>query len=356
MKKGLMIFILVIICVVMSSSLVLADGYCSNEHCAFDQFSCENNCGQCSDSSIYNKNSCLNPGSCDRTDGYGYTINSLNECENVVDCYTFGTTVGTDPVTGDRATNPWGQDIYDSYSCSNDGDCSDTHANGNHIGDQWTCENLGYVWTPVSNNVETGAGVWSITPGTWTPVSNNVEMNAGVWSITPGTWTPVINNVVANQGQWISSHGNTWADASWTFHTCGNWVEPNEQCDDTNSIDGDGCSSSCQLEDGFFCSRTWVSSLNGGAGAYKTVCSDAGQCGNGLDNVVLNIEDQWGNQITETKHCDDGGYCSDNAGECGTAAFPGVTNCGDPGTATCIAQSGDGCNSNCDSSRCSKLD
>ena len=172
-------------------------------------------------------------------------------------------------------------------------------------------------------------------------------MNAGVWSITPGTWTPVINNVVANQGQWISSHGNTWADASWTFHTCGNWVEPNEQCDDTNSIDGDGCSSSCQLEDGFFCSRTWVSSLNGGAGAYKTVCSDAGQCGNGLDNVVLNIEDQWGNQITETKHCDDGGYCSDNAGECGTAAFPGVTNCGDPGTATCIAQSGDGCNSNC---------
>ena len=36
--------------------------------------------------------------------------------------------------------------------------------------------------------------------------------------------------------------------------TCGNGnIEPGEQCDDGNTVSGDGCSSSCQIEDGFTC-------------------------------------------------------------------------------------------------------
>src|SRR5512142_2003851 len=36
--------------------------------------------------------------------------------------------------------------------------------------------------------------------------------------------------------------------------TCGNGnIEPGEQCDDGNTVGGDGCSSACQIEDGFTC-------------------------------------------------------------------------------------------------------
>ena len=35
---------------------------------------------------------------------------------------------------------------------------------------------------------------------------------------------------------------------------CGDGVlTENEECDDNNKVDGDGCSSSCKLEEGFSC-------------------------------------------------------------------------------------------------------
>jgi len=37
-------------------------------------------------------------------------------------------------------------------------------------------------------------------------------------------------------------------------HTCGNGsLDPGEECDDRNYNNGDGCSSTCKIEDGFKC-------------------------------------------------------------------------------------------------------
>ena len=45
---------------------------------------------------------------------------------------------------------------------------------------------------------------------------------------------------------------------------CGDgWVDPGEACDDDNAIDGDGCSATCGIEDGYKCS-----SGNGADGSY----------------------------------------------------------------------------------------
>ena len=35
---------------------------------------------------------------------------------------------------------------------------------------------------------------------------------------------------------------------------CGDGLRFSEQCDDGNSVSGDGCSAACEVEDGWFCS------------------------------------------------------------------------------------------------------
>lgn len=53
--------------------------------------------------------------------------------------------------------------------------------------------------------------------------------------------------------------------------TCGNrWVETGETCDDDNTTSGDGCSATCQTEDGYTCDQ-----------AGPSVCTDIDECANG---------------------------------------------------------------------------
>lgn len=46
------------------------------------------------------------------------------------------------------------------------------------------------------------------------------------------------------------------SDANNTFRSCGNLVlDEAEECDDGNSINGDGCDYQCHIERGFICLR-----------------------------------------------------------------------------------------------------
>ncbi|MEM9192756.1 MAG: DUF4215 domain-containing protein [Myxococcota bacterium] len=100
--------------------------------------------------------------------------------------------------------------------------------------------------------------------------------------------------------------------------TCGNArIEGDETCDDRNTTSGDGCSASCELEAGWECPTV-------GAACRAT------RCGDGL--------------VAGFELCDDGGVCNGGNGtactsdaDCATAAD------GD----TCEPQAGDGCSASC---------
>lgn len=69
--------------------------------------------------------------------------------------------------------------------------------------------------------------------------------------------------------------GGTSGPSSCSVKVCGDgeWAEgpsSNEQCDDGNTDGGDGCSSSCQVETGYACTRQ--------AGGNKTICYIIGKC------------------------------------------------------------------------------
>ena len=75
---------------------------------------------------------------------------------------------------------------------------------------------------------------------------------------------------------------------------CGNGYvnTPAEECDDGNSMAGDGCSSDCKVEDGFFCSA----SSSAGSIARMSTCHTS--CG---DLIVAGREE-----------CEDGNYDNDD--------------------------------------------
>jgi fibro-slime domain-containing protein len=120
---------------------------------------------------------------------------------------------------------------------------------------------------------------------------------------------------------------------------CGNGVlDPGEQCDDGNTTSGDGCSSTCQLENGYAC------------GDPDTACVPTHVCGNGI--------------LEDNEQCDDhntasGDGCSTScqleagwtcpvpgirctAAECGDGIVAGYEQCDDGN-----GSNGDGCSSTC---------
>lgn len=65
---------------------------------------------------------------------------------------------------------------------------------------------------------------------------------------------------------------------------CGNGVRDSpEQCDDGNSISGDGCSMNCKVEMGFSC--------GGGNATTNDTCSVL--CGNGMIDVGEECDDKF---------------------------------------------------------------
>ena len=72
------------------------------------------------------------------------------------------------------------------------------------------------------------------------------------------------------------------ADTCW--ETCADgFITVSENCDDNNTLNGDGCSETCVVEGGWTCTNTFVSTCKGicGDGMVKPgeICDDGG-----LDN------------------------------------------------------------------------
>jgi len=110
---------------------------------------------------------------------------------------------------------------------------------------------------------------------------------------------------------------------------CGNrWQEDTEECDDANSSDGDGCSSTCQVESGFTCEFFVAHDF------CKTTCGDG---------VVAGKETCDDGNQTDGDGCDSDCTMS----SCGNGIVAGAEVCDDAN-----ALDGDGCDSNCTETAC----
>jgi cysteine-rich repeat protein len=92
-----------------------------------------------------------------------------------------------------------------------------------------------------------------------------------------------------------------------------------EQCDDSNTDNGDGCSSTCQIESGFECT-----SVEAALSSCNLICSNGNT------------------EVSESEECDDGNV-ADNDGCSSTCLIEPLYQC--DGSTT---QSPDGTNSTCD--------
>jgi len=112
--------------------------------------------------------------------------------------------------------------------------------------------------------------------------------------------------------------------------TCGNGIlETSEGCDDSNSVDGDGCSATCKVETGHTCN------IDPDGALYGTGC-ESGLCDNGtcVDNICGN------GSLEATEGCDDGN--TDNGDGCNDVCLIESGSCntntdGNVGNASCAS-------------------
>ena len=117
----------------------------------------------------------------------------------------------------------------------------------------------------------------------------------------------------------------------------------NEQCDDTNAVDGDGCSTSCQVEPDKFCYGGTASSSDQ---CFLLVCGDDKTGGTeGCDDGNLQPNDG----CDDSCQVEDGWKCESSPAMrskcepvCGDSQIHGTEQCDDGNTAN-----GDGCDSQC---------
>jgi fibro-slime domain-containing protein len=147
-------------------------------------------------------------------------------------------------------------------------------------------------------------------------------------------------NCSSNDGDISNANGNSSDDGlveTVETSVCGDgYMSQYEKCDDNNTINGDGCSSSCELEYGWICpaeSETCIArSCGDGIIAGNEVCDDGNLVsGDGCYNCQL-----------------EPGYACPNPGEacisttCGDSQKEGLEQCDDGNVSD-----GDGCDNNC---------
>jgi large repetitive protein len=202
-----------------------------------------------------------------------------------------------------------------------------------------TCQSLGFISGTLacgpnctyntSGCVASACNTPSDCPGTDT-VCRTRTCSAGVCGVNFAPTT-----TLCGTGQACDGAGNCVTVPP----VCGNGiVEPGEQCDDGNTLSGDGCSSTCQVEAGYQCT------------GQPSVCTPIpAVCGNGI--------------VEPGEQCDDGNLVSGDGCSSTCQVEPGyqcvgqpsvcVTSCGDgivAGAEQCDdgnLVSGDGCSSTC---------
>ena len=141
---------------------------------------------------------------------------------------------------------------------------------------------------------------------------------------------------------------------------CGDHViGAGESCEDAdgNTVSGDGCSSTCQIEPGYDCSGVTCLAASCGDGfrAGNEECDDGNHLSGDGCNFVCDVEAGWtcaggvgchrtvcGNGVVEDGElCDDGTQCSNKA------ACTADANCTGIGDQKCKTRAGDGCDASC---------
>jgi fibro-slime domain-containing protein len=148
-------------------------------------------------------------------------------------------------------------------------------------------------------------------------------------------------------------------DATPDTPNCGNNViDPGEECDDGNTVGGDGCSPACQIEADYVCPTPPMAGPcvkdmcgNGHLASFET-CDDGNtMSGDGCSGDCTMIEPGWecrvpgkkcvplcgDGKITGTEQCDDGNAVS-----------------GDGCSSTCLVEAGSTCDNTVSPSKCTK--
>jgi len=132
---------------------------------------------------------------------------------------------------------------------------------------------------------------------------------------------------------------HAWSFAPWGVELalagCGDGLIIGEQCDDQNTDDGDGCSSSCEIESGWSCDfepSECSSQCDDGVVVGDEECDDGNGAGGDGCSSSCTVEAGW--------LC--AGEPSACAPDCGDGAIVGDEQCDDGGT-----QAGDGCSAAC---------
>ena len=138
-----------------------------------------------------------------------------------------------------------------------------------------------------------------------------------------------VGNLTSNEDD-VSSNDTESLSVAPVVHVCGNGVRSTaEECDDNNTVGGDGCDAMCNVETGFECVSSTQSS-GSGVGGLDT-CGP--RCGDGIELSARGLED-----------CDDNNTVSGDG--CNATCFTevGYTCTGGSLTSqsTCVTACGDG--------------
>lgn len=184
-------------------------------------------------------------------------------------------------------------------------------------------------------------GVWNFQAPTTSAVDVTVNL------LVPA---PVCGNSVKEGDFEDCDDGNTvngdGCDSACFFEVCGNGVNQiNEQCDDANVVDGDGCDSSCNVEvcgNGFLQSGEECDDGNLIDGDDCSALCEIEGCGNGNLNVSYGEECDDGNLINGDG-CDSQCFnevCANGRVQSGEACDDGNVTNGDGCTSLCAVETG----------------
>ena len=180
------------------------------------------------------------------------------------------------PVTATEVDSD-GDGIFNRLDLDSDGDGCPDAVEGS--GD-FTISNL------VASGLLGGNSGGGFSGSSNTPVSSNLGTTVDTNPNSPTCGVPIVapNTSAVTQGLGTSQNGGD--SSACPAGVCGDGlVNTGEECDDGNTADSDGCSSSCAIESGFDCAPI-------GIGTGPSICVSNAVCGDGA--------------VTAGEECDDG--------------------------------------------------
>ena len=251
-------------------------------------------------------------------------------CDSDADCTTVGATCKLDGAKVCGTFNGLcesSDSFYDGQACNADADCGGGQCKkvkfgvclgGKHNGKK--CKD-----TKHCQSGKGGSGV----------CSNEATTDAGIAPVDP---CDPFCNILSDTAEGLDAGtGFLLVDGGLTTMGCGDGVVVSpEACDDKNTVSGDGCSSSCTLEPGYYCPTP------------GSPCLPA-TCGNGIVEGLEQCDDTTGGNPDRPYdgcfkcqfevQCPPGGPCTQR---CGDGVVMGTETCDDGNTID-----GDGCDSTC---------